>query len=299
MFSEVNMTKALNLLSIPLKEIKERLKASLTYDYDMFFFHGKPHLEYPIIDDNEYLYCVFPEHLHAQLLSGIYYIAKIYDPQNNLSNPFGKSFENYLGTILKKANEYNKFDVLEEIEFNYKGNQLKTSDWIVSSVEEIVFIECKTKRLRIPSKSLEAYSKTLDEDIEFIANALIQLYKVVNHYRSGNIPKLLFDPNKKISVFVITLEEWFIGGPDMKERLDLAIRSKLREVKISLEVLEKFPYQCYSVDNFEIDNQIMFNLGFAEFYKKQKKGEIDETFRKSFPFKNYHETEFKNIFLCL
>lgn len=298
-FSEANMSKALSLLSLPLKEIKEGLRSSLTYDDDMFIFHGKPHLEYPIIDDDEYLYCMFPEHLHAQLLSGIYYIAKIYDPKNNLSNPFGRSFENYVGTILNKTNESNKLDVLEEIKFNYKGNQLKTSDWIVSSDEEIVFIECKTKRLRMPSKTLEAYSDTLDEDIDFIAKALIQLYKIVHHYKSGNIPKLLFDPNKEISVLVVTLEEWFIGVPDIKEKLDLAVRSKLQQEQISLEVLELCPYQCYSIDNFEIDNQIMFNLGFAEFFRKQKKGEIDETFRKSFPFMDYHEAEFKETFLRL
>lgn len=295
-FSEANMSKVLSLLSLPLKDIKEGLKSSVTYDDDIFIFHGKPHLEYPIIEDNEYLYCMFPEHLHAQLLSGIYYITKIYDPKNNLSNPFGKSFENYVGTILNKTNESNKFDVREEIKFEYKGNQLKTSDWIVSSDKEIVFIECKTKRLRMPSKTLETYSDTLDEDVDFIAKALMQLYKVINHYKTGNIPKLMFDPNKKISAIVVTLEEGFIDGPDIKEKLELAIKSKLQLEQISLDVLEQCPYQCYSIDKFEIENQIMFDLGFAEFFWKQKNGEINEKFINSFPFKDYHEVEFKETF---
>lgn len=296
-FSAENIIKTLSLLSLPFKALKSGLRSSVTYDDNIFIFHGQTHLEYPIIDDNEYLYCMFPEHLHAQLLSGIYYIAKIYDPEYNLSNPFGKSFERYSGVILSKNNESGKYCISEEIEFRYKGNKLKTSDWIVSSGDEVVFIECKTKRLRLPSKTLVSYSETLDDDIDFIVAAVMQLYKVIHHYVQGDIPGLSFSSHKKIIPIVVTLEEWFAGGPDIKEKLDLAIRSKLEDNQISSDVLEQWPYHSYSIDKFEIDSQMMFHMGFVEFFKNQKNGEIDERFMKSFPFKDYHEAEFAETFL--
>lgn len=297
-FSAGNMTKTLALLSLPLKALRDRLKQSIAYDDDMFIFHGYPHLEYPIIESDEYLYCLFPAHLHAQLLAGIYYITKIYEPEYKLANPFGKSFEKYVGSILNKNNNSHRFGISEEIPFEYKGNKLKTSDWIVSSSDVIVFIECKTKRLRIASKTLASFSKTLDEDVDFIAKGLLQLYKVIDHYIEGNIPGLPFDAHKAIIPILLTFEEGFVGGPDIKEKINLAIKNLLEQAQLSPEVLNKWPYHCYSIDKFEVDSQIMFDVGFVEFFAMQQRGELDESFIKSFSFKDYHEAEFAETFLC-
>jgi len=296
-FSKINMTKTLKLLSLPIIKLREELKKTVTYDEDIFIFQGNCHLEYPIIDEGKNLYCLFPEHLLSQALSGIYYMTKIYESEFDLANAFGKSFERYVGIILSKNNEQGKYDISEEIVFEYKHNTLKTSDWIVFSDTEIIFIECKTKRLRLPSKTLEKFSETLDEDIAFIAHAIIQLYKIADHYKSGNISELVFDPMKKIRLIVITMEEWFIGAPDIRDKLNLKIEDLLKENGIYLEISMQFPYECYSIDRFEVDSQIMFKMGFNNFSEMQKRGEIDEKFMSTFKFKSYHDAEFNDTFL--
>ncbi|MGF7028954.1 MAG: hypothetical protein BGP15_15410 [Sphingobacterium sp. 40-24] len=98
-----------------------------------------------------------------------------------MANPFGKSFERYVGVILNKNSQGKEYTISEEIVFEYKRNSLKTSDWIVLSDNEKIFIECKTKRLRMPSKTLERFSETLEEDIDFIARLIYEFYSTYTH----------------------------------------------------------------------------------------------------------------------
>ncbi|MES2416659.1 MAG: hypothetical protein V4541_00650 [Bacteroidota bacterium] len=296
-FSKENMLKTLDLLSLSLYDLRIQLKQVTKFDEDLFILHGYPHLLKPLLEKDGNLYCMYPDHLQAQFLSGIYYIASVGDKKNKLANAFGKSFEQYLGMVLKKNNTNDLFQIIEEIEFSYKSNKLKTSDWIVKSSDAITFIECKTKRLRLPSKTMLSSAESLSVDIDFMAAAVTQLYKVYDHYKNDRIPGLKYDSKMKFIPMVVTLEEWFAGGPDIKEKLTESVKTALIKADIPLQVLDEYNFRTYSINAFEWDVQIMFQLDFLQYLEKLSNGEINENFQKEFPYIEYYEEEFEKTFM--
>lgn len=176
-FYYTNMQKTISILSLPLYDLREILKSSVRYDHNIFNYHNSPHLVYPIIDYVEHLYCPVPQYLLKQLTAGIYYIADI--PNANLQKSFGDGFEKYIGEILQCYNK-NGFTIIPEIIYNKKQN--KSSDWIVMDQNSIIFIECKTKRLRCESKELLSITNELEKDIQDISSGVSQLYKVYEDY---------------------------------------------------------------------------------------------------------------------
>ncbi|MFF5383005.1 hypothetical protein [Pedobacter suwonensis] len=296
-FSPENMNRTLELLAKPLDELKAILKTEVTYDHNLFIFHGHAHLTHPVFTKGDNLYCMYPDQLLQQFTGGIYYITQIYEPAYGLSDAFGKAFENYVGLILNKINRELSFNVQEEIVYKIGNRNLKTSDWIISSAEELVFIECKTKRLRLPSKRIQSIEVTLDEDRNSIATAVLQLYKVYVHYSKNLITGLPFDPQLKFTPIVVTLEEWYAGGPGMDDRIEEEVKRLLLENGLSDTLVEEHKYKVYSIASFEYDVQLMFDMGFHRFFEKRRNHEITEEVLRDFPYIKYFEKEFDEHFL--
>jgi hypothetical protein len=296
-FSTENMNRTLELLARPLDELRAVLKSQVTYDHNLFIFHGYAHLTHPVFIKNDELYCMYPDQLLQQFTGGIYYITKIYEPVYGLSEAFGKAFESYVGLILNKINWRLSFNVQEEIVYKIGNRNLKTSDWIISSAEELVFIECKTKRLRLPSKRIESVELTLEEDRNAIAAAVLQLYKVYDNYSKNQITDLSFDPQLKFTPIVLTLEEWYAGGPGMDDRIEEAVKRLLLENGLSDLLVEDHKFKVYSIASFESDVQLMFEMGFHTFFEKRRNHEITEEVLRNFPYIKYFEKEFDEHFL--
>lgn len=296
-FSPENMDRTLALLAKPLDELKAALKCEVTYDHNLFILHGHAHLTHPVFTKDDNLYCMYPDQLLHQFTGGMYYITQIYEPSYGMADAFGKAFEDYVGLILSKINLKSSFDVQNEIEYKIGNRNLKTSDWIVFSSKELVFIECKTKRLRLPSKRIQSIEMTLEEDRNFIAAAVLQLYKVYDHYSKNSITGLAFDPQLKFTPIVVTLEEWFAGGPGMDDKIEEQVKYLLLENGISDSLVEEHKFKVYSIASFETDVQLMFDMGFHDFFDKRKKFEITEEVLRDFPYIRYFEKEFDEHFL--
>lgn len=291
-FYYLNMQKTISILSLSLYDLKERLKASARYDHNIFNYHNSPHLVYPIIDYGEHLYCPVPQYLLKQLTAGIYYIADI--PNANLQKSFGDGFEKYIGEILQCYNK-NGFTVLPEIIYNRKQN--KSSDWIVMDQNSIIFIECKTKRLRCESKELLSITDELEKDIQDISNGVFQLYKVYEDYKNDKISGLLYDSGFTFIPILLTLEDWFAGSPSFDEKISSNVREKLILEKIDLEAFDKFKYRIISASSFERDFQIMASEGIGNYFKMVKEGKIDENYLHDFKFSNHFVDRFESDFI--
>lgn len=302
-FSE-NIMKILGILSITLSDLKVSLKTELRYDENSFNTNGLTgseilaftHLVKPIFEFNNKFYCLFPEQLLHQFTSGMYYIAELYDPKCNLSNAFGSAFEDYVGLILEKNNVLKKMRILPEIHYN--DDQNKTSDWIIETDDAIVFIECKTKRLRKESKMYENNEtddkKTIKEsDTTKIAEAVEQVYKVYTHYLNNEIPGLIFDSSKVFIPIVITLEEWFAQFPNIKDKVSEIVKSKLKGEDVAL--VDRYKFHVFSISEFESIVQIMFSFGFKEYFDKLNANEITNEIKQNFEYKNYFEDEMNCI----
>lgn len=149
-FSENNLKKTLSLLSIDYKSIKEITKQEIDYTKEFIFNNPNfPHIRHPLIQYSDFYFCVNPQYLIDQFTVHIYNVAEIYKGNQG----YGKAFESYIGKVLNetvKQNQSTGISVLPEQLYNKR--QEKTSDWIVFDDENIVFIECKAKRLTAMSK---------------------------------------------------------------------------------------------------------------------------------------------------
>jgi len=304
-FSSENILKTLGILSLPLLDLKASLKKELRYDENSFNTNGLAgsevlaftHLVKPIFEFNNKFYCLFPEQLLHQFTSGMYYIVEIYK-SNKLNDPFGSAFEKYVGLILEKNNVLKKLRIQPEIPYNDKQN--KTSDWIIETDDAIVFIECKTKRLRKESKMYENNEmedeKTIKEsDTIKIAEAVEQVYKVYAHYSNNEIPGLFFDSSKVFIPIVLTLEEWFAKFPTINDKITELVKLKLKLKEEDVALVDKYKFHIFSISEFESIVQIMFSFGFKNYFDKFNAHEITEQIKQNFEYKNYFKDEINCI----
>ena len=288
-FSAENMIKVLNILSIQLKELKSTLKDEIKYDIDTFITYDYIHLKKTIFESNDKLYCLYPEQLLNRFTSGVYYIAEIFDKKHNLANKFGAAFEDYIGLILEKNKQPDKFKIQKEIRYNISKEELKTSDWIINADNAIIFIECKTKRLTTKSKKFE---EILHSDKIEIAKAVFQIYKVYLNYSNNLITGLEFDSKKNLIPIVVTLEEWYAGAPVFYEEITRLVKELLIGDKLDESIVDVFKFHITSVSHFETDVQIMTEFGFKEFFE----GNLVER-KENFKYKSYFEEEINQLFI--
>jgi len=288
-FNSNNISKTLDILSSDLFDLRIMLKNEIRYDQDIFITHNYPHIRKPIFESEQKLFCQFPDHLLNQFTSGMYYISEIYKAEYKLSNPFGASFEKYVGVILDKNNPEKRIKIKKEILFN-KG-QNKTSDWILIEEDSMVFIECKTKRLQIASKRFE---DVVESDISDITDAVVQTYKVYSYFLRGLITELNCDLSKFFIPIVLTLEEWYAGIPIIKEEITKRVKSKLKIEKIDETIVDNFDFHIISIANFEMEVQIMTKTGFKHFFDKLRSGKLD---KNSFKYSLYFEKEINETFI--
>lgn len=295
----VHMHRTLELLTIPLEKLRLDLKASVTYDDDIFITQGYPHVTHPVFENGGLLYCIYPDYLIFQLTAGTYYLADIGNNDHQLAKAFGDGFERYVSIILDKVNVKYYFSIKPETVYklNRKQGQLRSSDWIIETDDAIVFIECKTKKLRLNSKNFTKYQETLNEDLQHMVNAAAQLYKVYQHYSDNLIPGLPYAPDKKFVPLVVTLEDWFAGGPDTDKVIQEKIEAAFIEKGLDITLLKKYPFKSYSVNQLELDIQLMFSYGFVEYFRRVQQGEITTEERKDFPYIDYFEEEFEREFM--
>lgn len=298
-FNRDNINKVLNILTEPIEEFKVNLKASITYDDNIFIFHNRHHLKKPIFEYNNILCCFYYEHLLKQVTSGIYYLAKIYEPTYQLGNAFGASFEKYIGIILDKINKDYDYVIEKEITYSRgKGkNKDKTSDWIIINDDDIVFIECKTKRTRIDFKFFQSSESYREAVINETALAIKQIYKVFDDYSRNIIKGLPYFSQKNFIPIVVYLEDDQLNFLNIEHEINIRVKELLMSNDIDSSLPNKYPFHIYASDNFEIDAQIMFKKGFSNYFYEVSQGNIDEKYKLSFQYIQYFDEDFSNKFL--
>jgi len=290
MISEENIRRTLSILSISLADLRSVLKKEIVYDMNTFITHEYSHVRFPIIENNDIIFCLFRNQLLNQITSGMYYVSEIYK-NDKLSKPFGDGFEDYVELVLNRCNLSNKMQIRKEIKYIKKDSEARTSDIIIESAQDIVFIECKTKRLRIESKK---YSSVLPSDINEIVKAVVQVYKVYSDYSNNLIPDLSFAPNKSFVPLVVTLEEWYAGTPDVADDIAVLVKSSLRELNLDDAITDEFKYHIISIANFEKEAQIMFVIGFSNYFDQLKRGKLN---KEEFKYRNLFDDDFYNSFI--
>jgi len=264
-FSKENLTKTMEILSIPLRELKTSLKKEIVYNQNAFITHGYIHIRKPIFETDNKLCCFYPENLLYQFTSGVYYLAEIFKKKYKLSKVFGGRFEDYVGLILTKNNSSYNLSIKKEFTFIINKNKKETSDWIIETNNSIVFIECKTKRLPIESKQ---FDKIAEEEVDKISDSVKQVYKVYFHYRNDKITGLKYNSNKKFIPIIVTLEEWYAGIPNFINLIENKAKVKLKEDGFETQIIDNNKFDIISINRFEKKVQELFYFGFENYFEE-------------------------------
>ncbi|MBK8382512.1 MAG: hypothetical protein IPL16_11615 [Ignavibacteria bacterium] len=188
-------------------ELKTFYKANQRIDMDIFYYENLLKIK-PLIKVDNTLISPLPTLMYWQITQGLFYF--MIDKKNlNFDNAYGQSFQNYVGELIEEINVNKKFKVYCEMEYEIKkGNQNRTSDWIIESIDSIILVECKTKRIKLKSKIGLYDEESLKSDIEAISDSIVQIYKQVLNYKNNLYPEIPYRDSKK---FTRLLYHWKIG----------------------------------------------------------------------------------------
>ncbi|WP_158677541.1 hypothetical protein [Chromobacterium vaccinii] len=235
-------------------------------EYNDSWAYTKNYLrEFPLIKlKNGKVICPFPYLLHKRLTEGLYY-----DLVENPSfpNPYGNSYENHIFKVISKILP-SSYEIKKETPYIVKKSQKHGFDALIGSENTCLLIECKTYRAPLLAKASlggEEFKKAITR----LSDAVIQAYNNVKDIVDGHTSWSLSD--RKIVIFIITLEPWFLDGTDMFFGMDSAIETKLGLKNFDMTLYSTIDYYICSADQFEKFCHIASKVGLDNFLQKTDK----------------------------
>lgn len=278
------LDKFLAHFSIEFEELKKKLKNEQQFNGKFIYIYSSL-IAYPIIKkewiEKKAIICPIPRYLFERITDGIYYeICRIKD----FEHPFGGAFQEYIGEVLKSL--YKRYSIFEETKY---GKNLRTVDWAIEDKDANMFIECKTKRLTVGAKAGLFDITELESELGKLSDAVVQVYRTMEDFKKGFYPKMKYDPKSSLYPVVVTLEEWFIYGDLIVDKLDKIVITKLKKVGLSTNLVKNNPYCIISAETFEKLIYITNKYGIKDTLeeklkdKEKKYWEMQNYFRYKFP----------------
>lgn len=285
-----NINKFLSLFAISLTDLKQSLKSE--HQLNSKFGYAYSTLRaHPIIDMNyrgeQCFVCPLPTLLFWQITNGIYY--SIYK-HKQFDKSFGSSFQGYIGDVLNKALSGSELQILPEQQYKIGKDSKDSIDWIVSDADSALFIECKTKRLVFTAKSEIEDTESIDNELNKMADFIVQCYKTITDYKKGHYPHFAHNPKLKIYPLVVTLEHWYVFGSKFLASLDKLVEQKIIELKLDINLLKDAPYAICSVEDFEVVAQLIKVVGIRKFMESK----VSDPEKREWEFGPYINSEFKD-----
>jgi hypothetical protein len=254
-----SIDKFLKHFSSDLPALKEKLISEQNINENYFYAFSSLRV-YPIIrmdiEEKYSLTCPIPTLLFWRITSGLYYEVV---NQKEFDSAFGASFQKHIGDCISASNTNAKAKIFPEESFMDGKHKKDSVDWIVDDGNFAIFIECKTKRMTMPSKTELVITDALEKDLEKMATFVVQVYKTIRDYQSGKYPSYKFGERKKIYPLVVTLEDWHLFGDDAL--LEKNIEDKLNAEDIPLNCLSSMPYTICSAQELKELIQIIQSKG--------------------------------------
>jgi hypothetical protein len=246
-------------ITCDIDQLRELTAKSQSYD-DSWLYAWNPLEQRPVIRFNPQssaqVICPVPRYLLARASTGIFY-----DLVNSrgFDNPYGHSFESYIGEVMSVTCKPPQFFLRSEAEYSPKKAERKHGiDWILSDETGYLFVECKTKRLLREAKSLTNV-ESLESDLAVMARAVVQTYKNIRDALDGQTNWSAH--GLPVYPLIVTLEDWYLFNPRLQEMLDSQVRRLLDEEQINESVLIDTPFTIASAHEFEAAAQIIANVG--------------------------------------
>jgi hypothetical protein len=254
--------KFLNHFSIKIDDAKINLKSYQEINENLFYTYN-PLYSTPILIVDDYFLCPTPLSIYWLLQDGLYH--NIVN-ESGFSDAFGPAFEKHIGYILAKCCT-NNFSIYSET--NYGNSTSRTTDWIIEDKESVLFLECKTKRPTLNTKTkLDPESeKGIIYDLRKLSVEIRKLYTTFLDFTKGKYSNIQYDSTKNIFLSVITLEDWYFElNPKMEEMLMELVHQSFNEKNMDVQLIEQYPYRIFSAEVFEREIQIINSIGINNYF---------------------------------
>jgi hypothetical protein len=266
------------------RQLASMLRAEHALD-DGFAYRYSSLREFPLVElsyrGQDEIACPLPTLLFWRITNGLYYSLK---DAPGFPTAFGKSFQRFVGEVLSARINNAEMSILEEREFQVGKNRKDSVDWIVLQREQAaLFLECKIKRLTWASKVGLSNLAALEQDIRKLAGAVVQVYKTIRDYREGRYPHLAYVEAIKVYPAIVTLEDWYLFGHDLPDRLDLAVRAAMLAAGLPIEWLDAMPYSIMSVHELDKSVGVINGVGIESFMS----GKLTDQERRRWAFGAY------------
>lgn len=278
-------------------ELSELLQSEQTLNSSYAYAYNSLHA-YPLIatkrGEVDLLLCPLPTLLFWRVTKGLYY-SLVEDPR--FGDQWGRSFQNYVGESIVRATRPTDGNLLREVRYGARAVARDSVDWILLGESCAIFIECKAKRLSWKAKqSLDDITPLLD-DVGNLASAVVQTYKNFVDYRDNKYPHLPFDSERDVLLLIVTLENWFILGPRIRQLLHTAVVQKLTDAHLSPSLLDQVPFSIVPISELESGMEISREVGLQEFWwGKITHPEMFEWDWRSYILTQFPSVEITNLF---
>ncbi|MBK3660164.1 hypothetical protein JJE66_02705 [Bradyrhizobium diazoefficiens] len=187
---------ALALMGDDIAPLKTKLKSEQQYNESFAYAYNSLRTR-PIVlmcsGASEVAICPIPTLLFWRFTSGLYYD---FIGVPAFANLFGDSYQAYVGEAIRAAAP--KLTLRDERIYKIGSREKRSVDWIVSDADKsALFVECKVKRLRWDTKQSLNDTGPLEQDISYMASAVVQIYRTLQDYLAGHYPHLATDEAKK------------------------------------------------------------------------------------------------------
>lgn len=233
-----------------LSEMRDLCREAQSFD-ENFIYTFNPLLQFPLVwyraGDQIRIVAPVPRYLIRRFTEGVYY--------DILGTPgfdaaFGDSYQAYVGDVLSAVNTRHSLTITAEREYLVGKDKKRGVDWIASDSTGELFIECKTKRLRLDAKIALSDQTPLHSELKKLAEFALQIYKTLSDALAGRYPHWA-PSDKPVYPIIVTLEEWFVFGHHLDGEIDARIRSEFQSNGVDLQLLETYPLTICSVGDFE------------------------------------------------
>ncbi|HEX3653011.1 MAG TPA: hypothetical protein VHU18_09340 [Rhizomicrobium sp.] len=232
--------------------------------------------------------CPMPYYLIKRATAGLFYDLV---RSSDFDNPFGYSFQSYIGEIAQIFFTQPAFTVAAPAPYDIGSRHLHGVDWIISDRTGHLFLECKTKRLTMRAKS-EADTAAVDHDLSVLAEAVVQNFKNMQHAMEGKTAWK--SDGMPVFSMILTLEDWFIFSPRVRELLQNNLRLLAAKEGLDERAVMQMPYTVASASEFEVACQIIAQVGIAPLM--QNKLENETNWWLLLPFLRQHfPNELRNV----
>ena len=290
----------LSVISKPLSELKKLCKEDSRYDEDRIleYYSDSPHIQYPLIDYDEKLYCVVPAYILFSTFDHIYHILNENNDQDT-RHAFANKFENYIGDIFRHYFSETKIHYHSEITYIYHKKEKATSDWIIWDETDICFVDCKIKRMTIPSlkansidtnllnsiidkkpskSEMDTITKQLEpsltKDIIRLGIDLGKIFVSYDDYKQSHINEFPYMPNKKFHACLLMLEQNLCRIFEIKDYI-IKIAQMYREKQSKTnESIHDDEVLILSARDMERDIPLMAKVGIAKVMEWEQNGDI-------------------------